>query len=421
MNSTPKQGALLLIFDGLGDRPCQQLDGATPLEYAQTPEMDRLAELGMCGMASPFPAGFPVDTHTGTAVLFGLSKQASQQLARGPVEAAGVGLEIRPGDLVLRANFASFSKSYQLQNRRAGRIHQGCEALAEAINQIPPIDGIKLSLHPATGHRGVLRLRGANLSTDISNTDPGRSDLYTPTQCQPLTAEAAAIRTAAIINRWSQAVFEVLEPHPINQQRQQQGLPPANGVILRGAGQFHAQRNLIKELGVNPLVITAEATVLGLAALCDFDSLTHPSFTAMPDTNIQGKVEAAQQALSEYPLVILHFKAPDICAHDYDPVAKAHFIEQVDRALPSLTQHASAVMVTADHSTSSESGHHCGDPVPSLLYYPGGRKDRCHTFSEVSCMQGGLGNISSSSLLMMLLDGMGCMHNYRVKDRWMLQ
>ena len=410
MNTPQQKSALLIILDGMGDRPCSKLNGVTPLEYASLPEMDRLVEQGICGLAYPLAPGLPVDTHTGTATLFGFSRSATEQLARGPVEAAGVGMEIGPRDVVLRANFASFNQQYRLLDRRAGRINEGTEALSDSINQIPPIDGVHISFKPATGHRGVVR-----------NPDPGRVKLENTPQCTPLSADSDAKRTAAIVNQWSQAVFEILDQHPVNQQRRKQSLLLANGVILRGAGEFQTQNNLLKELDIKPVVISAEATVHGLAALSGFDSINLPSFTALPDTDIAAKVEAAEQALSHYPLVILHFKAPDICAHDFDPVAKANFIQAVDQALPALSQKASAIAITADHSTSSESGHHCGDPVPSLLYYPGVRRDHCSTFSEVSCMQGGLGTIPSSSLLLMLLDGLGWIRNYKVKDRWMLQ
>lgn len=421
MSREPGSGAVLIILDGMGDRPCQKLGGATPLEYAATPVMDQLAAQGLCGLAAPFPPGFPVDTHTGTAPLFGLPEHSARKLARGPVEAAGVGLEVAPENIVFRANFATFSEQYQLLDRRAGRIDRGVDILAQAINRIPPVDGVELTFRPATGHRGVVRLRGEGLSIEVTNTDPGRSTPDRPARCFALSAEVSAIRTAEIINRWSRSVFEVLNSHPLNRQRSSEGLPPANGIILRGGGQHNAQHSLLKALGIDPLVVAAEATILGLAALCGFETVHRPSFTALSNTDIPAKVEAARQALSRYPLVILHFKAPDICAHDLDPVAKADFLQAVDQALPPLLAEARGVVVTADHSTSSESGHHCGDPVPSLLYYPGGRRDHCNTFSEVSCMQGGMGTIASSSLLLMLLDGMGWMHNYRVKDQWMLQ
>ncbi|MBT7307739.1 MAG: hypothetical protein HN842_05945 [Gammaproteobacteria bacterium] len=216
-------------------------------------------------------------------------------------------------------------------------------------------------------------------------------------------------------------VFEALAQHPVNQQRSREALPAANGVILRGAGRCLMQNNLLSDLGITPMVISAEATILGLAALCNFETFRHPTFTALPNTNIAAKIAAAEQALSHYPLVILHFKGTDICAHERDPKGKADFIQAIDQALPTLLKKASAVAITADHSTSSETGDHCGDPVPSLLYYPGVRRDHCKQFSEVSCMQGGLGTIASSSILLMLLDGMNWMQNYRVKDRWMVE
>lgn len=420
MRTAENRRALLIILDGMGDRPCSKLGEKTPLEFANTPTMDQLVSEGICGLASPLQPGLPVDTHTGTAPLFGFSTQDTQRLARGPIEAAGIGMEVESGDVVLRANFATFSEAYQLLDRRAGRINTGTAELAAHINQLPPIDGVQFTLEAATGHRGVVRLRGDGLSTEISNTDPGRNSFTAPICCQPLSDDATAIRTAELVNRWSRQAFEQLSNHPVNQKRAEHALPLANGLLLRGAGKHQIQGNLLTQLGVKPVVITAEATILGLAALCNFDTFTHPSFTALPNTDIKAKIEAAKQGLETHPMVILHFKAPDICAHDHNPLEKARFIEQVDQALSPLLEQSTVTVITSDHSTSSETGHHCGDPVPTLLHYPGSRRDDCTQFSEVSCMRGGLGNLSSSSVLLMLLDGMGWLHNYRVKDRWML-
>jgi 2,3-bisphosphoglycerate-independent phosphoglycerate mutase len=421
MNKILNKSALLIILDGLGDRPCSQLHGATPLEYANTPEMDRLLQQGICGLTYPLLPGIPVDTHTGTAPLLGLNYHTITQLARGPIEAAGVNMAMESGDLVCRANFATFTEGYLLQDRRAGRVDRGADALTQAINQIGAINGVDFEFKRTTGHRAVVRMRAEGLSTAISNTDPGRAMLQTPPQCEALQNDPAAHHTANTINLWSRTVFERLVGHPLNREREERGELAANGIILRGAGKFHPYDNLLTTLGISPLVITAESTLQGLAALCGFKSVTSPSFTALPNTNIPAKVEMARKALQQFPLVILHFKAPDICAHDQDPMEKARFIESVDRSLPPLLNDAYATVITADHSTSSESGHHSGDPVPTLIHYPGVRRDRCSRFSEVECMQGGLGTINSQSVLLMLLDGMGWLHNYQVKDRWILQ
>ena len=116
---------LLIILDGLGDRPQPQLEGRTPLEAARTPHLDALVSAGLCGLVDPLQPGLPVDTHTGSGILMGLAPESARRLARGPVEAAGVGFSVRPGEVALRCNFASVESTgerWHVLDRRAGRI-----------------------------------------------------------------------------------------------------------------------------------------------------------------------------------------------------------------------------------------------------------------------------------------------------------
>lgn len=420
-SETITPGSLLIILDGLGDRPCEVLGGKTPLESANTPCMDELVAQGQCGLVTPLIPGFPVSTHTGIAPLFGLPMEAAKKIQRGPVEAAGVELEMQNGDVLLRANFATFSEEYKLHNRRAGRIQVDTELLADSLNTIDPINGVEVKLKQATGHRGVVRLRGENISPDVSDTDPERVARGNDIFSVALNETSAAKNTASIINQWSKKAHRILKQHPVNLAREEQGLLPANGVILREAGYYQRHKNILNTVGVKPVVIAGEATILGLAKLFDFETIYKPSFTALENTDIKGKFIAAKQALDRSSLVIVHFKAPDICAHDLNPIAKKQFIEAVDKELASVVDSAHAIAITADHSTSSETGYHCGDPVPSLLYYSGIRRDVCNSFAEKLCMQGGINGLTANQLLITMLDGMGLMHNYKSRDLWMTQ
>ena len=414
--------SILIIIDGLGDRPCKLLDGKTPLEAAQTPTMDSLAQQGLCGLTTPLVSGFPVSTHNGTAPLFGLSIEPSRKLARGPIEAAGIGMKITPRDVLLRGNFATLSDKHILVDRRAGRIDEDqTRELTDALNEIPPHNGIEITIKPTTGHRAVVRVRGANISSKISSSDPGRIELKTPPEIHPLNEYSEAKRTAVALNEWCLQVRQILAVHPINKKRVEDGLLPANGVIMRGAGEYQQYKNILREVGVAPLVIAGEATIIGLANLFGFETISKQSFTGMVDTDIRGKIEAAKEALKTSPLVILHFKATDICAHDLDPIAKMRYIERVDKALVDLVDDVDNIVISSDHSTSSETGHHTGDPVPSILTYPGSRRDSVKEFSESSCMQGGgLNGLNSTQLLLMLLDGMGVLRNYQHGYSWLI-
>lgn len=405
---------LMIVLDGLGDRPCQQLDGATPLEAAVTPNFDRLVREGLCGMVDSLLPGVPVGTHTGTSVLMGLAPSDALDLTRGPVEAAGIGLVAEPGDVLVRCNFATLEPAgdgFRILDRRAGRIDSGTAELAAALRDIRLPEGVRATLRPATQHRAVLRLSGSRVTSEITATDPGGGQVERGVlSSRPLDPkDPAAETTAAALNQLTRAAFRRLERHPVNLARSNAGLPPANGIICRSAGTVPRLHSIIDFLGLRAATVAGETSVLGLSRMLRYSSLTHPSFTALADTDVERKLSMARTALEDHDIVFLHFKAPDICAHDHAPGEKRDFIARVDEALGPMLADSMVIAVTGDHSTDCFSGRHTGDPVPSLLYSPRGRRDRCQGFGERECMTGGLGHLSGTDLLARMLDAMGAM------------
>jgi len=414
----------LVILDGLGDRSIQRLGGRTPLEAAATPNLDQLVQQGICGMLDPLQAGVPVGTHTGTALLLGLAPADALALSRGPVEAAGIGLRVEPGDVLSRCNFATLEpdggRGYRIIDRRAGRIREGTHELAAALDGIPLGHGISALLRPATHHRAVLRLRGVNVSSAISDTDPGSrfgsTGLLESAALDPKDAVAAV--TAEALNQFSRQAYQRLCEHPLNRKRVERGLLPANGILCRSPGRAERLRCIVRHLGLAATTVAGESTVIGLSRLFGFDAVERPSFTSLPDTDVEAKVDLALSALQQRDLVILHIKGTDICAHDQEPEKKRDLLERIDRALePVCMQPDLVIAVTGDHSTDSNAGRHTGDPVPSLLYAPNGRRDGCERFGETACLCGGLGRITATGFLCSMLDAMGAMHNYHPADR----
>jgi len=414
---------IMILLDGLGDRPSKALDGRTPLEAARTPNMDRLAASGLCGLISPFTAWVPVETTTGTGLLMGLARKDLKKLTRGPVEAAGVGLDLQAGDVALRCNFATLrpnGRRFDIVDRRAGRIAENTEALSEVLDGMDLGDGITARLRAATEHRAVLALSGPGLSDAVTNTDPGAGREAEGVQrCTARTLDDQdAARTAEAVNRFVEQSYRRLNDHPINLTRAAQGLPPANGLITRGAGSVAPLRNLLAHLGLRAAVITGEATVRGLGRLFGFDVIHHAQFTGNHHTNLDAKVAATQAALDDYDLAFLHIKGTDTHAHDLDPVGKTALIEQIDEAIAPLLTPDRVVAVTGDHSTDSTLGIHTGDPVPALLSAPHIRIDAVRSFSETACLNGGLGRLSATSFLCAMLDHMNQMHNYRPHEHF---
>lgn len=420
--------ALIIVLDGLGDRPIAEFNRQTPLEKAETPFFDKLASKGMCAMVDPITPGMPVSTHTGMALLMGLTPKDTACLARGPVEAAGIDLVTQPGDIILRCNFAHIEadqENLKVLDRRAGRINQNTDVLAEALNTIKLPYAIKAAFYPTTQHRAVLHLQGDNLSDRISDTDCSRQTPCYVQQCKPLfdkwpeqhsVEQKAAIQTSEVINYLTHQAYNILQAHPVNQQRIKQGKIPATGILCRSAGQMNLMHNLLEYYKVKVAVVSAEATVIGLSKLFGFSTITHPSFTALTDTDLNKKVKLAVEAMQDHDLVYLHIKGTDICSHDHQALEKQQFIEKIDKALSDIKIDDKIIAVTADHSTDSNTGFHSGDPVPTLLYTPYGRYDKSKHYSETECMYGGLGRLNANSLLLTVLDQMGKLHSFKKDD-----
>ncbi len=412
---------IMVILDGLGDRGIPAFGGKTPLEAANTPNMDSLVSKGQSGLVDPMMPGLPLSTHTATGLLFGLPLKVAAKLARGPVEAAGIGVANDPNGLYIRGNFATLEPSknhFNILDRRAGRIDEATDILSQHLGVIELGDEITATLHPATHHRVVLKLSGPGLSANVSDTDPGNQ--YRTTGVLESHAfdadEAAAVRTAQALNRLTKIVYERLAQHPVNLARRDSGRPAANGIICRSPGMLPRIHTKIEHLKLRTAVVAGEKTVLGLAAMLGYKQFKDPAFTSLPNTDLHKKVAQAMLALNEHDLVYLHIKGPDICSHDLDPIAKRDLLESFDDAIAPLLQDELVIGITGDHSTDSNTGRHSGDPVPSLLYAPHSRLDHNHVFGEASCAQGGLSRINSFGFLTSLLDQMNRLENFHSED-----
>ncbi|RLC42982.1 MAG: phosphoglycerate mutase, partial [Candidatus Coatesbacteria bacterium] len=158
--------------DGVGDRPIYKLGRRTPLEAANTPNMDNLARNAVNGLMDPLAPGIRVGTDVGHLALFGYNPLRTYW-GRGPIEAAGINIKLEPQDIALRCNFATVDEQMRVKDRRAGRIREGTRRLARELNGLRIADDIEVIFKEATEHRAVLVLRGEKLSPEITDTDPG--------------------------------------------------------------------------------------------------------------------------------------------------------------------------------------------------------------------------------------------------------
>lgn len=392
---------LLVICDGLGDRPAPDFKGKTPLEHANSPNFDWFAQNGICGIMDTIAPGIPPGSDTAHLALLG-HDPCKVYSGRGPFEAFGIGIEVKPGDVALRGNFATVDENMNIVDRRAGRIKKGTKEIAESLNSIE-IEGVEIIFKEGTEHRAALVLRGEGLSPEVSPTDPHRSGCC-PEKAQALSKKA--VKTADIIEEFSKKAYDNLKDHPVNNDRIGKGELPANYILLRGAGEAPHLKSLEERYGLSSAAIVGVMLVKGVCKALGMETPRIEGATGGVDTDMMAKGRAAITALENHDFVLLHVKACDIYGHDGDAKAKVATIERLDEMLGYIKDNiqGTCVAITADHSTPISVRNHSGDPVPLAIYCPGSRRDGIDRFDEISCSKGGLGRIRGKDLLPIVLD-----------------
>lgn len=393
--------AILFIGDGMADRPVAALENRTPLEAARKPNMNEIAKRGISGLMDTIAPGVPPGSDTAHLALLGYDPYEAYT-GRGPFEAAGAGIDLRAGDIALRANYATVDDDLVVQDRRAGRI-QDTAQLAKAIEQIK-LPGVQIFFKSTVGHRATIVLRGKGLSHEITDSDPHQTGTKV-LQVKPLTEKAA--KTARLLNEFSRESHQVLKYHPLNKERARQGLPQANCLLLRGAGVVPHLTPLQEKFGLKGACVAAAALVKGVCRMAGMEAIDVPGATGGVDTDLNAKCGAVLRALETNDLVLLHVKGFDEASHDGNALAKVQLIERVDAMLGSLLAAADFIVLSVDHTTPVSVREHTGDPVPITIAGLGVRTDGVASYDERAAARGGLGRIRGKDLLPILVDLMG--------------
>lgn len=403
---------ILLVLDGVSDRPCPEFGGRTPLQVAHTPVLDRFAEEGICGIMDTIGPGIRPGSDTAHLSLLGYPPK-TYYTGRGPLEAEGSGIHMEPGMIGFRCNFASLDRAGKVMDRRAGRIQQ-TGALSQAIQE-----GVDLSRYrvqfvfrPGAGHRAALALKGAGLGFCVSSNDP-KNDGISPYPFRPLKATPEDEKTAEVLNDFDRQSRVILFDHPLNQERFKAGLLPANVVLIRGAGVMGHFEPFENRYGMKGGVIAAANLITGIGRAVGLDQVPVAGATGSADTNLQGKVEAAVRTLSTRDFVLLNIKGADEAGHDGKPLEKRNFIELIDAALTPLSDLKDCLLVICgDHSTPCAIRDHSADPVPVVIHGDGVRVDEVTQFDEISCARGGLHRICGDALMPIITDLIDRAHKY---------
>ena len=410
-----KAKGIYLIADGLGDRPIAELNGLTPLEYANTPTMDLLCKEGMTGLVHPYRPGCRVGTDWGHICLFGYNPD-EHYTGRGAVEAYSAGLEMKKGDVAFRGNLGTVDDDLVVIDRRAGRIKdkEDIKALIEAVDGYE-IDGCTFKILSLTEHRVAVVMSGEDLDWHIVDTDPGTacegSKMICPIQ------ENNYQKSAEALWKFQLHVKEVWDKHPVNIEREKKGLHKANFIITRGAAAAMVLppiESIFSKVKVS--VIAGDETITGIGKMCNFDYATDESFTGGFDTNYLGKAQKVLDELENHDLVIVHIKGTDLCGHDNEPLKKAKIVEQIDAMftywLTKIDKDNTYLALAADHSTPCHVRDHSADPVPAFLWGPNVRVDECTSCGERAIAKGIINGYTGAQFMSTIMDYLGHTKKY---------
>ena len=404
---------LLLIGDGLGDRPVPELDGLTPLEAAGTPTLDGLVREGEAGLMDPIAAGVRGGSDTGHLALLGYDPY-QYYTGRGPFEAMGIGLPVQRGDISFRCNFATVDDNMVVRDRRAGRITEGTAELAQALNGMR-IEDVTCLFKESVAHRAALVLHGPGLGAHVTDVDP-HEDGQPIHEARPSKEnDPESAKTARIVNEFVRRSYEILNGAPVNQRRRAEGLPPANIVLPRGIGVSPHLKPFDEARGVKSACIVEVGLVKGIGRYLGMDVIDVPGSTASLDTDTEAIGRSVIEANRDHNFILCNVKGPDVAGHDGNARGKVAIIEKIDRMVDQIL-HATnghlVIAVTGDHSTPVTVGDHTGEPCPILFWGHGVRPDSCTAFGERAVIGGGVGRIRGLDVVNIMTSYMGVQEKF---------
>ncbi len=376
---------VLIVMDGIGDIRSREFGYKTPLEYARTPNLDKLTSESVCGRMYPISPGITPGSGPGHIGLFGYDPKVVT-IGRGVLESVGLGLTLEDNDVAARCNFATINAEGKILDRRAGRMStEKTIELCNKLRTINEIDGVRIIIEPGKGHRFVVIFRSneKELGSNINDTDPqveGKAPLIAKGQ------DAKSKFLASVINKFISKGFEILK----NEY-------PANGFLTRGFSSKPILPSIREKYLMESAAIATYPMYRGIASLLGMKLLEAP-------TSIGGLFETYAQNRQKYDFFFIHIKGTDQAGEDGDFSAKVKCIETVDKSLPILLDYRPDVIaITGDHSSPCAMRSHSFHPVPVLINSEYSGVDDVSRFHENACNNGGLGFFESKYLMSLLL------------------
>jgi len=381
---------VLLVADGLGGLPLEP-GGKTELETARTPNLDRCAREGVCGLSIPVLPGITPGSGPGHLGLFGYDP-LQYRIGRGILEALGIHFQVGPKDVATRGNFCTLDANGKISDRRAGRpTTDRCVAMVQKMRSIR-IPGVEVFVEPVKEHRFVVVFRGDGLGDGVNDTDPQATGV------PPLPAQGhdePSKRTAGLVNEFVAQASKVLKADA-----------PTNGVTLRGFARYPKIGTMQEVYGLKAAALAVYPMYKGLARLVGMDVLD-------AGATLADQVATLKKVWGQYDFFFLHYKYTDSTGEDGNFPAKVEMIEKLDAVIPNIVELKPEVfIVTGDHSTPSKMQSHSFHPVPTLLRAANCRTDAVTEFSESACLHGGLGQFQAMHLMLLAMAHAGRLGKY---------
>ena len=382
--STPSK-IVLLVVDGLGGLAHPDT-GRSELETANLPNLDAMAQESACGLTTPVLPGVAPGSGPGHLALFGYDP-LKYMIGRGALEALGIEVELRPGDVAARGNFCTVDDNGSLVDRRAGRIPTELSApLCRRLDGIE-LDGVQVDVFPVQDYRFVLRLRGEGLSEQVSETDPQITGVPA-LEVKPL--EPAAKKTSQLVNQFVDQARQLLS-------EEERG----NMVLLRGWAQLPSLPPMGEVYRLNPAAIAAYPMYRGLATVAGMKII--PTGMSFSD-----EVETLRAHYDAHDFFFIHYKPADAAGEDGDFDAKVRALEALDPLIPQIRAlNPDVFMVAGDHATPAIMAAHSWHPVPFMLNSPLTRGEGVASFDEKACGLGSIGRVPATNVMLLALSHSG--------------
>lgn len=399
---------LIILGDGMADWAVPSLGNKTLLQYADTPNMDRLAKMGKTGMLKTVADGFHPGSEVANMSVMGYDIPTVYE-GRGVLEAASIGVDLQPDDMAMRCNLVCVEGEL-LKNHSAGHIStEDADVLIKYLEE--KLGSDKVHFYTGVQYRHLLVIKGGD--KHVACVPPHDVPLkpFRPNLVKALRPEAE--ETAALLNDLIMKSQELLANHPLNLKRVAEGKDPANSIWPWSPGYRPKMEPLSDKYPSikKGSVITAVDLIRGIGHYAGLRCIDVEGATGLYNTNYEGKAQAAIEALKTDDFVYLHIEASDEAGHEGDVPLKLKTIEYLDRRAVGPIYEAVkdwdepvAIAVLPDHPTPCELRTHTAEPIPFLIYYPGIEPDNVLTYDEVACQKGEYGLLDKDEFMNLFMD-----------------